>query len=192
MIFKQIKVGEMENFSYIIGDSGEAAIVDPGWECDKLVKICKKENLKITKILLTHGHFDHVQELGNLVKETKAEVYVHKKEVMKFKGEIKFVKDGDRINLGRMKIDAIHTPGHTAGSVCYLINYEKLLTGDTLFVNGIGRTDLPGGSAKEMEKSLRRLSELGDEIEVYPGHDYGGASSTIGDEKKHNPFMKFE
>jgi hydroxyacylglutathione hydrolase len=190
MIFKQIKVGDMENFSYIIGDGGEAAIVDPGWEYERLIKICSKEDLKIKKVLLTHGHFDHAQELGELAAKTGAEVYVNKKEVIKFKGKINFVKCGDRIKVGDARIEVIHTPGHTAGSVCYLINDEKLLTGDTLFVNGIGRTDLVGGSEKEMQKSLDKLSKLNDGIEIYPGHDYGGASSTIGEEKKHNPFMK--
>lgn len=192
MIFKQIKAGEMENFSYIIGDSGEAAVVDPGWEYEKLIKICSKEGLKITKILLTHGHFDHVQELAKIVEATKAEVYVHKSEKINFHGKIKFIKDSEKIKIGKVEVKVIHTSGHTLGSVCYLVDDKKLLTGDTLFVSGVGRTDLPGGSAVQMKKSLDRLSKLNDEIEVYPGHDYGGASSTIREEKKNNPFMKFK
>jgi hydroxyacylglutathione hydrolase len=182
----------MGNFSYIIGDSGEAAVVDPGWECNKLIEICEKENLKITKILLTHGHFDHAQQLYEVVNLTKADVYAHRAEKINFKGKINFVDDGEEIKFGKVKVEVIHTPGHTGGSVCYLIEGKKLLTGDTLFVSGIGRTDLPGGSEEQMEKSLKRLSRLNDKIEVYPGHDYGGASSTIGEQKKHNTFMKFK
>lgn len=191
MLFKQVKVGMMENFSYIMGSEGEAAIVDPGWEYKKLIKICEENNLEIKKILLTHTHYDHAMDLKKIVKKTNAEVYVHKLENLKDKDfKIVNIKDNDAINVGKIKIKVLHTPGHSAGGVCFLFN-KKLLSGDTLFVGAIGRVDLPGSSEGDMMKSLKKLSKLADDIEVYPGHDYGEkASSTVGDEKENNPFMR--
>ncbi|MFH1290687.1 MAG: MBL fold metallo-hydrolase [Nanoarchaeota archaeon] len=181
----------MENFSYIIADpqTKEAAVVDPGFEHEKILNKAKEQNLKITKILLTHAHFDHTTDLPALEKATKAEIYIHEKEPFDLKLKTKKVKDGDIIPLGSLKIEVIHTPGHTQGGVCFLIG-KKLITGDTLFVNSMGRTDL-GGNEKEMFESLKKLSELPDNTEVYPGHDYGGKKSTIKQEKENNPFMKF-
>ena len=192
MFFKQIKLGLMENFSYIIGDSGEAAVVDPGWEYKKLIEACEKENLKIKKILLTHGHYDHSKDLTKLAARTDAEIYVHKSEDVKSKDfKIRHVEDGDEITVGKVKIKVIETPGHTAGGVCFLFG-SKLLTGDTLFVGAIGRVDLPGSNEEEMMNSLKKLSKLEDDIEVYPGHDYGSMpKSTIGYEKENNQFMRF-
>ena len=191
MFFKQIKVGMMENFSYIIGDYGEAAIVDPGWEYKRLIEACENENLKIKKILLTHAHYDHSKDIKKIVKETGAEVCTHELENLKDKNyQIRNIKDGDKINIGKTDIQVIETPGHSPGSVCFLFN-KKLLTGDALFVGAIGRVDLPGSSEEDMKKSLKKLSELDNNIEVYPGHDYGEKpSSTIGYEKEHNPFMQ--
>ena len=191
MFFKQLKLGMMENFSYIIGDDGEAAVVDPGWEYKKLIEACEKENLKIKKILLTHAHYDHAKDLTKLAARTDAEIYVHKSEEIKSKDfKIKNIKDDDIISVGKIKIKVIGTPGHSLGSVCFLFD-KILLTGDTLFVGAIGRVDLPGSSEEDMKKSLKKLSKLGDDIEVYPGHDYGGKPfSTIGYEKENNEFMK--
>ena len=192
MFFKQIEVGLMKNFSYIIGDSGEAAIVDPGWEYKKLIEICEKEDLKIKKILLTHAHYDHAKDLTKLAARTDAEIYVHKSEDIKSRDfKIKHIKDNDTINIGNINIEVIETPGHTPGGVCFLFD-NKLLTGDTLFVGAIGRVDLPGSSEEDMKESLKKLSELDDNIEVYPGHDYGSMpKSTIGYEKENNQFMRF-
>lgn len=191
MVFKQLKLGMMENFSYIIGDDGEAAIVDPGWEYKRLIEACEKENLKIKKILLTHAHYDHSKDIKKIVRETGAEVCTHELENLKDKNyQIRNIKEGDEIGIGKTNIKVIETPGHSPGSVCFLFN-KKLLTGDTLFVGAIGRVDLPGSSEEDMKKSLKKLSELNNNIEVYPGHDYGKKpSSTIGYEKEHNPFMQ--
>ena len=191
MFFRQIKVGMMENFSYIIGDDGEAAIVDPGWEYKRLIEACENENLKIKKILLTHAHYDHSKDIKKIVKETGAEVCTHELENLKDKDyQIRKITEGDEINIGKTNIKVIETPGHSPGSVCFLFD-KKLLTGDTLFVGAIGRVDLPGSSEEDMKKSLKKLSKLDDNIEVYPGHDYGEKpSSTIGYEKEHNPFMQ--
>ena len=195
MIFEQIPVGQMQNFSYLVGDekTKEAAIVDPGWDIGKLLSAAKKDDLDVKHILITHSHYDHIQQVKDLFDATDATVYVHKEDSEEIKnhgvGKIKTVDEGDIINIGKIKIKVLHTPGHTPGSVCYLID-NKLITGDTLFVGNIGRTDLPGGNPRIMSETLRRLKKLDENIEVYPGHDYGSTkSSTIGREKKTNPHM---
>lgn len=189
MIFKQLKLGMLGNFSYIIGNSGEAAVVDPGWNYKTLIEKC--EDLKITKILLTHSHYDHVHDLKKIVKETGAEVFMHEDEDYENKNiKINRIKDNEIIKIGNLDIKVIHTPGHSPGSCCFLIE-RFLLTGDTLFVGAIGRVDLLGSSEEDMIKSLKKLSELDDDIEVYPGHDYGPTPfSTIGEEKQNNPYIR--
>ena len=199
MFFKQVPVGPMQNFSYIIGDSGEAAIVDAGWEVDRLIKIADDEKLKINKIILTHYHYDHVQKVDELASKTNAQVYFHEYDYNEIKKTIKNpnvkiyqLKNNDEIKVGKIKIKIIHTPGHTPGAICLLAE-NKLLTGDTLFVNAIGRTDLPGGDSIKLFESLQKLKKLKDDVEVYPGHDYGEIPfSTIGNEKKNNPYFKCE
>lgn len=199
MIFKQVHLGPMQNFSYIIGDeeSKEAAIIEAGWEVGKLIDICNEEKLKITKIILTHSHFDHVQKADELASMANAEVYFHEDDFNEVKRAIRNpnirlhkLKDNDEIKLGKIKIKIIHTPGHSPGAICLLAE-NKLLTGDTLFVNAIGRTDLPGGDSIKLFESLQKLKKLNDEIEIYPGHDYGDVPfSTIGKEKKTNPYFR--
>ncbi len=199
MFFKQVKLGPMQNFSYVIGDekSKDACIVDAGWEIDKLIDIVNKEKLKIKKIILTHSHFDHVQKVDELSSKTNAIVYFHESEYNQINPLIKNktikiikLKNNRVINLGEIKIKVIHTPGHTNGSICLLIK-NRLLTGDTLFVNAIGRTDLAGGDPIKLFESLQRLKKLSEDVEVYPGHDYGETPfSTIGNEKRNNPYFK--
>lgn len=197
MFFKQIRVGPMQNFSYIIGDeeSNEAAVIDAGWEIENLIGVAGKEKLKINKIVLTHSHYDHVQKVDDLAAKTQAIVYFHELEsdsIKKFiKNDIKVIKlkDNDEIKIGNLKIKVIHTSGHTPGAICLLAE-NKLMTGDTLFVNAIGRTDLPGGNPINLFESLQKLKRLDDNTEVYPGHDYGEVPfSTIGSEKKTNPYF---
>jgi len=201
MFFKQVPIGPMQNFSYIIGDENarEAAVVDAGWDVDKLIETAKKENLEIKKIIFTHSHYDHVQKVDELASKTNTEVYFHELEFNEIKKYIKNpniklikVKNNDEINVGNIKIKVIHTPGHTTGAICLLTD-KKLLTGDTLFVNAIGRTDLAGGDTIKLFESLQKLKKLNDNIEIYPGHDYGKIPfSTIGNEKKNNPYFKCE
>lgn len=201
MIFKQIPVGPMQNFSYIIGDksSKEAAVIDAGWKVDELIDIAETDELKITKIILTHYHYDHVQKTDELASKANADVYCHENDYNEIKksiknGSIKIIKlkDNDEIKVGTLKIKIIHTPGHTPGAICLLVE-NKLLTGDTLFVNAIGRTDLPGGDALKLFESLQKLKKLDDNVEVCPGHDYGETPhSTFGKEKKNNPYLKCE
>ena len=198
MIFRQIPIGPMQNFSYIIGDekTKEAAVVDAGWEADKLIEICNKEKLKITKIILTHSHYDHVQKVDELASKANAAVYFHEDDSSEIKKVIKNpnvkitkLKNNDEIKVGKIEIKVIHTPGHSPGAICLLAD-KKLLTGDTLFVNAIGRTDLPGGDSIKLFESLQKLKKLDDNIEIYPGHDYGEVPfSTIGGEKKTNPYF---
>jgi len=195
MIFEQIEIGNMQNFSYIIGDekTKEGAIVDAGWEPEKLVGAAKNKGLRIKYILLTHTHYDHVNSLGKLFEMTKAKIIVHEgdaKDIEDLGLPYTKVTDGDKINVGKLKIGVLHTPGHTPGSACYLAE-NKLITGDTLFVEAVGRIDLPGGDIGQMYGSLQRLKKIGDNIKVYPGHDYGSRkNSSIGYEKKNNPYMK--
>ena len=189
----------MQNFNYIVGDenSKEAAAVDAGWDIDKIIDISKKENLQIKKIILTHSHYDHTQKVSELAEKTNAAVYFHEDDYNEIKKAIRNpaikiikLKNNDEINIGNIKIKVIHTPGHTPGAICLLVE-NKLLTGDTLFVNAIGRTDLAGGDSLRLFESLQKLKKLNDNVEVYPGHDYGEISfSTIGNEKKNNPYFK--
>ena len=193
MIFEQIEVGSMQNFSYIIGDeeSKEAAIVDAGWEAEKLVE--KAKGLKIKYILLTHTHYDHINSLPKLFELTKAKIIVHEddaKDVENLGIPYETVKDRDEFSVGKLKVKVLHTPGHTPGSVCYLVE-GKLFTGDMLFVEAIGRVDLPGGNIEDMYNSLQKLKELDGKIEICPGHDYGSRKiSTISYEKENNTYMK--
>ncbi|MBS3102429.1 MBL fold metallo-hydrolase [Candidatus Woesearchaeota archaeon] len=196
MIFEQVEVGDMQNFCYIIADekSKEAAIVDAGWEPEKLLKTAKSKNLKIKYILLTHTHYDHINSLAKLFELTRAKILVHENDADSVENlglPYGKLKDKNEINLGKLKIKVLHTPGHTPGSVCYLVE-NKLITGDTLFVEAVGRIDLPGGSKEELLDSLKKLSKLDGKIEICPGHDYGSRkNSTIDYEKKNNPFMRF-
>ncbi|MEM3382710.1 MAG: MBL fold metallo-hydrolase [Nitrososphaerales archaeon] len=190
MIFVQMLIGEMKNFTYLIGDedSGLAAVVDPAGDVDRILKEAKIRNLKIAYIINTHAHFDHVMVNEGIALRTKAKIIMHEKsKAMKDLS----VRDGDVIEVGKLKIKVIHTPGHSPESICLLIE-KKLLTGDTLFVGSCGRTDLPGGNPEELYHSLLKLMNLDDSIEIYPGHDYGEKPySMIGYEKRYNYALNF-
>ncbi len=190
MIFVQMLIGKLMNFTYLIGDkdSGLAAVIDPADDADGILKEAEKYNLKIIYIINTHAHFDHIMANGDLASKTKAKIIMHEKsEAMKDLS----VKDDDIIEIGKLKMRVIHTPGHTPESICLLID-KKLLTGDTLFVGSCGRTDLQGGDPKELYNSLSKLMKLDDDVEIYPGHDYGNKPcSTIGYEKGHNYALSF-
>jgi len=190
MLFKQIKLGPMENFSYVIADTGMAMIVDPGWEVEKLISAAGEN--KIIGILLTHTHHDHIKELEKAVRLTGAKVYVHSSGVKNLNVPCEIFEGGDEIPLGDIKIKVLATPGHCPSCVCFLIN-NKLITGDTLFVEGCGRCDLDGSNLSHQWESLKKIKSLSDDLEVYPGHDYGSKQhTTIGYEKKHNRFLLCE
>ena len=170
MIFEQIPIGPMQNFSYLIADeeSKEAAVVDPGWEIEKISEIAKKHDLNIKFILITHSHYDHIDKVKEIADATDATVYVHKEDLDEIKNKgvdkIKTIGENDEIYVGKIKVKVLHTPGHSPGSVCYLVG-NKLITGDTLFVENIGRTDLPGGDPRVIAESLKKLKKLDEKIE---------------------------
>jgi hydroxyacylglutathione hydrolase len=186
VFFKQIQQ-HGDNFSYIIADEDakEAAVVDPSFNASEIIKVLKAKNLRLKYIINTHGHSDHTAGNAELAQMFNAEIVAHKLARVNFDLA---VQDGDVLTVGKIRIKVIYTPGHTMDGICLLVDDEKLLTGDTLFVGECGRTDLAGGSSKSMYDSLfNKLMKLDDAVEVYPGHDYGvKASSTIGEEKKSN------
>lgn len=191
-----MEVGPMQNFVYFVGDpkTREVFVVDPAWQVDTILKEATKEGLKVKGALITHAHFDHVNGLEELLNATDGVAYIHKSEAPYLKGmggNLKKVEGGDKIEVGDVEITLLHTPGHTPGSQCFLVN-NRLISGDTLFINACGRCDLPGGNAEEMYRSLRMLSELDGKTILYPGHNYSddATTSTIEQEKKFNPYMQ--
>jgi hydroxyacylglutathione hydrolase len=179
-----------DNFSYIIADdtTKEAAVVDPSFNANEIIRIVKEQKLNLKYIINTHQHMDHIAGNQDVKSAFNAKIVAHKLA----KGQVDIsVEDGDVINVDKVVIKVIHTPGHTPDSMCLLVD-GKLLTGDTLFVGECGRTDLPNGSPEDMYHSLfDKLMKLDDSIEVYPGHDYGSSpSSTIGAERKNNYTLK--
>lgn len=199
LVLEQIQVGDMANFTYIIGDpeSGDGAVVDPAWEVEGIIKKALENKLRIKFIINTHSHFDHVDGNSRLKEKSGARIVIHKDEAKYLKhfspppADIE-VAEGDTIELGKEGIRVIHTPGHSPGSICLFFE-NRLITGDTLFVGGIGRTDFPGGDPKTMFESLNKIMLLDKNIEIYPGHNYGATpKSTILREKDHNPYLRFK
>lgn len=182
----QIKVGSMQNFAYILSDpqTKTAAVIDPGWDVDRILSRAESLGLSVRYIINTHGHFDHISGNLDLVSRTGAKVIAHGKSNVK---KDIAVRDGDCIKVGAIEIKVVHTPGHSPDHICLLAG-RKLLTGDTLFVGECGRTDLEGSSSVDMYDSLfNKLLKLDDKIEIYPGHDYGPTPhSTIGTERRTN------
>jgi len=186
MFFKQVQQ-HGDNFSYIIADdtTREAAVVDSSYNAGEITRIIKAENLKLKYIINTHGHSDHTAGNQELRSISTAKIVAHT--LSRINPDIK-VNDGDTLNIGAIPLKVIHTPGHTPDGICLLVDNQKLLTGDTLFIGECGRTDMPGGNSKSMYNSLfHKILKLNDNIEVYPGHDYGSKpSSTIGEERRSN------
>jgi glyoxylase-like metal-dependent hydrolase (beta-lactamase superfamily II) len=209
MFIEQRQVGNMAVFSYLVGDenSGEALVIDPAADTEGIINLAKKHNVRISAIVNTHGHVDHIGGNADMKKLTGADVIIHEDdadmllhtplELLQMFGAKqsppadRTVLDGDIIQTGEVKLRVIHTPGHSPGSiVLFMEGYA--FTGDTLFVEAVGRTDLPGGSGEIMFTSIKRkLLPLPDETVVFPGHNYGrSVSSTMGHEKKYNPFLR--
>lgn len=212
MVVKQAAIGPMMNYVYLIGcaESREAAVVDPAWDVRQILEISRDSELAIKHILLTHGHPDHINALEPLLEDTDARVYIHVDEVDYMRevaqsfgmstefmnrraNNIQTVSDGEEIAVGKLPIRCLHTPGHTPGSQCFLVE-NCLFSGDTLFVDACGRVDMPGGDPKKMWWSLNHiLRALDDSTIIYPGHDYGGSpTSTIGEQKQTNPYMNYD
>lgn len=191
---KQIPIGPMKNFSYLVGarNGDTAIIIDPGWEAQKLIEEGKTEGRTITALLVTHTHYDHVNAAQEVATALTIPIYVHEHEVIALPQEldIRTTKEGSIIEEAGLSFTCYHTPGHSPGSQCFLVE-NVLFTGDTLFVDSCGRVDLEGGNPDEMMQSLHRLSTLPENIIVYCGHDYGKTPvTTIDEQKRDNPHMK--
>ena len=202
MKLESLTVGMIGTNCYLLWDetaNNAAAIVDPGGDAERIVALAKSKGLDVQMILLTHGHFDHVLGVQGILKEfSNLPVYITETDYPEAKsggqfgyamGEvesIRFYDEGDTVELGSLKIDVLRTPGHTPGSVVLRVG-DCLLTGDTLFAGSCGRTDFPGGSFQQMQRSLKRLADLPGDYKVYPGHE---GFSTLERERNYNPFMQ--
>ena len=192
MIFNQLFDEKSSTYTYIIssGKGREALIIDPVIEhTDQYIRVLKDLDLKLVKVIDTHIHADHVTGLNELNKRTNCIRIMgenSKSEVIDIK-----LKDDENINIEKIELKAIYTPGHTDCSYSYLMN-DRVFTGDTLLINGTGRTDFQNGSAYEAYESLfGKLLKLPEETLVYPAHDYNGKkNSTIGSEKSNNPRLQ--
>jgi glyoxylase-like metal-dependent hydrolase (beta-lactamase superfamily II) len=188
MIIKQLDIGYMDNFCYIVAceKSRKALVIDPGHDVDRIVSAAEKQGLEIEAIVNTHAHGDHTAGNAELKSLTGAKIIIHALDAAGYPKADVFLKDEKTLQLGEITFDVIHTPGHTPGGIC-LHTQGNLFTGDTLFVGDSGRTDLPGGDRPTLGKSIRRLMQLPDDTIIWPGHDYGPTpTSTIGWEKRHN------
>ena len=197
MNVKMMQVGPLGTNCYILEDENtrEAAVIDPGGNAPEILKAL--ERAEVRYILLTHGHYDHTGAAAELAKALpQAEVYIHEKD---FRGvdpalfplctqmdEVKFYGEGDRIAVGGLELQVLHTPGHSEGSVTLRCG-DLLFCGDTLFAGSCGRTDFPGGSVPKMLASLRRLGELEGNLQVLPGHM---DVSTLEEERRQNPYLR--
>lgn len=176
----KIVVSELQTNCYILAEttSNLCAIIDPGAEADKIKAVLESQKLRPSFIINTHGHADHI--MAN--HEFNIPVYIHKNdfEFLQTKTSVRLLEDRDKIELGDLQINIIHTPGHTPGGICLLCS-DALFSGDTLFASGIGRTDLPYGDEKQLISAIKnKLFVLNDSVKVYPGH---GPETTIGREK---------
>jgi hydroxyacylglutathione hydrolase len=209
MLVKQLEVGNHMVFSYLIADepSGEALVIDPADDADRLIAIADQHGVKITSILNTHYHVDHTMGNAEMVRRTGARIICHEAEayslthpdpqiIALFQAELSppadmLVNDKDTIAIGALRLQVIHTPGHSPGSISLYLD-SMVFTGDTLFVGDVGRTDLAGGSWELIEASIRqRLFTLPDATVVFPGHNYGtNPTSTIQRERLTNAALR--
>jgi hydroxyacylglutathione hydrolase len=189
MLVRQIAVGTMQNFVYLIADKpgGEGLVVDSGWETEPIVNAAKKANVRVKFAVATHNHFDHTSSLRELADSLGAKVVAHQRSPIEH--DIS-VDGGDVLALGKAEVKVIYTPGHTEDSIC-LYDGEDLFTGDTLFIGNCGRTDLPGGSSRELFRSLHGvILRLPPSTIIYPGHDYGDVPyRSLGEEALSNPVL---
>ena len=209
MIIKQLRVGPMDVFSYVLGceNTHKGLVIDPAGEEERILETAHGLSLTIESIVNTHGHPDHTCGNRKIAEQTGAKIYMHALDdkffnthegnyvamQMGFKPSPSadvLLKDEDIIAFGDNRLAVLHTPGHSPGGICLYVD-NNLFTGDTLFVGAVGRTDLPGGSMETLLRSIKdRLLSLPDETIIWPGHDYGESpTSTIALEKQHNPYI---
>ncbi len=207
MIFETIVVGPLAVNCFILGDAsaGVGIIVDPGGDAEKIVAAVKKLGLAISYVINTHGHFDHVGGNRQVVAATGAQLLIHRDDTpfLSRAADVatmyglttensppadRFLEDGMVIGFGGCELKVLHTPGHTPGGCCLSLQEEgKVITGDTLFAEGVGRTDFPGSSHQALMTAIRtKLMVLPDSTTAYPGH---GPATTIGHEKRNNPYI---
>lgn len=193
-----LELGPMENFVYLIEDraSGRAAVVDPAWEVERVLALARAHGVRITDILLTHSHHDHINGIEAVLADYDAQLHLLKSEAQFWGRHLDLPTlhhGGELIELGDTRIQVLHTPGHTPGSACYHLQGD-LITGDTMFVYGCGRCDLRGGDPEQMFDTLRRLrTELPGDTVIHPGHNYSvKRTNRIQDEVQGNPFLHFE
>jgi hydroxyacylglutathione hydrolase len=205
---RQMPLGPMQNFVYLIGDpqTKEAAVIDPAWNVPAILQQVQEDGYRLTHVILSHGHYDHINGVEDVVKQTDATLCAYKTELEEFiyegmggmvipRSSLKKTDTNSVLHVGKLELRTIHTPGHTPGSQCIYIEDAGpegsiLLTGDTLFVGTIGRCDFPYSSPKHFYKSIQKLKELDDRTDFYPGHDYGSSThNRLGKEKKTNPYF---
>ena len=200
-------MGPMQNFVYLIGstETRKVAVVDAAWEIDRILRIAAEDEMEITHAFVTHTHPDHVggkfanveiEGVTELLSKCKAKVVVHKAEAEFLKAlspsDIIKAESGDKIDVGGVEVQLLHTPGHTPGSQCFLVD-NRIVSGDTLFIGACGRVDLPGSNPEQMYYSLtQKLMALPDDTVLFPGHNYAAQSqATLGEQKKTNPYLRF-
>ncbi len=210
LIVEQIQIGPMANFTYLVGSRStrEVMIVDPAWDIDALLERIQAQDYKLTGALVTHYHPDHVggsmgghsiEGLAELLERQGVKAYVHKLEadgVRKVTGlsetDLARVESGDKVAIGDVDVEFLHTPGHTPGSQCFRIR-NTLVSGDTLFINGCGRVDLPGSNPDDMYHSMQRLKALPDDTLLLPGHNYAHVpKATMGETRKQNAYLNID
>ncbi len=201
-VLKRFDVGPMQNVCYMIGDekTKQALVLDPAWQPDTIIKTVDENGFKLSGLLVSHAHYDHTNAIETLLSKFDVPVYAQKEEIAYAKSGTSIVNelgktakgmsDGDVLELGETKLRLIHTPGHTPGSQCIEVN-GALLTGDTLFIGGCGRSDLPGGNPELLFKSLGKIARLSPNLRVCPAHDYGDVPERLlGEEIKFNPYLR--
>ena len=207
LIVEQLQIGPMANFTYLIGSrrTREVVVVDPAWEIDRLLDHIAERGYALTAALATHYHPDHVgggmgghniAGVAELLGKNPVKVHVHRAEaagVRKVTGlsesDLVKVDSGDRLRVGNIEVEFLHTPGHTPGSQCFRVK-NTLVSGDTLFIDGCGRVDLPGSDPQEMYHSLQKLKSLPDDTLVLPGHNYSAVpNATLAEAKKVNAYL---
>ncbi len=208
MKIKQIKLSKMATFCYVIYDdaSKTCALIDPAFDTEKILNTVQNDGYRVTHLINTHCHSDHSAGNASIMAKTDAKLYIHRDDAKKLghllnksfarlmggksspKPDV-LLEDGDEIHIGETTIKVLHTPGHTRGGICLYLE-GNIITGDTLFVGAVGRTDLPGGSFSQLAKSIHeKIYSLPDETIVWPGHDYGTVPrSTVAHQKISNPF----
>lgn len=214
LYFKQIEIGPMQNFVYLVGsrETRKVAVIDAAWDIEEILRLAAADDMEITHAIVTHTHPDHVggEFAGNhiegveeLLGKAKIKVVVHREEAEFLQSlspsDVIKTESGDKISVGGVEIQLIHTPGHTPGSQCFLLKNPvpnepgRLIAGDTLFIGSCGRVDLPGGSAEALYESLtQKLMRLPSDTILYPGHDYANEmTSTIEEQKRTNPYLQF-